>query len=147
MKQQVGRARFATLVIGVALGCGVGLAGCGPAQEPMFPVEGKIQVDGKPLAKGSVVLHPDAAKNNTTKHDPRGSVIEGKYKVATHPRDGAPPGWYKVTVISTEPSDPKNPYSEPRHLIPEKYGKADGAPVSIEVRKDAPAGAYDLDFK
>ena len=42
----------------------------------------------------------------------------------THPRDGAPAGWYKVGVIATEPSDSKNPYSVPRSLIPEKYGKA-----------------------
>jgi hypothetical protein len=124
------------------------LAGCGSTEEPLFPVEGKVQFEGKPLTKGAVILLPDDAKGNNTKHEPRGVIgSDGLYKIATHPRDGAPKGWYKVGVVVTQPSDPKNPYSEPRSLIPVKFGKPAESKLAIEVRPDAPPGAYDLELK
>jgi hypothetical protein len=126
-----------------------GLAGCGPSgSETLLPVEGQVRFDGKVLTRGTVVLHPDAARGNTTRHEPRGTIEgDGRYKVFTHPHPGAPPGWYKVTVIATEPSDPRNPYSLPRSLIPEKFGKPDSSGLTLEVRRGPPAGAYDLDLK
>ena len=125
------------------------LAGCGGgAAEAVVPVEGQVKIGDKLLTKGSVTFFPDTTKGNTTKHEPRGTIdADGKYKITTHPRDGAPPGWYKVAVQSTESSDPKNPYAMPKHLIPEKFGKAETSKLMIEVRKDAPAGAYDLELK
>jgi hypothetical protein len=126
-----------------------GLAGCGqPGSETMLPVEGQVKFGGKPLTRGTVVLHPDPSKGNTTKHQPHGTLgADGRYKVVTHPHEGAPPGWYKVTVSATEPSDPKNPYSLPRSLIPERFGKPDESRLTLEVRSQAPPGAYDLDLK
>ena len=114
----------------------------------MVPVEGKVQFEGKLLSKGTIILHADTAKDNTTKHEPRGVIdADGHFKAYTHPREGAPPGWYKVAVIVTEPSDKNNPYSIPRSLIPEKFGKPDESNLRIEVRKDAAPGAYNLDLK
>lgn len=147
MPRQSGRGRLVRVVLVLTVLIVAGVAGCGPAQEPMFPVEGKVQFDGKPLTKATVIFVPDAGKNNMTKHEPRGAVIDGRYKMLTHPREGAPPGWYKVGVIAMEPSDPKNPYSDQRSLIPERFGKADESKLTVEVRKDASAGAYDLELK
>ncbi len=53
----------------------------------------------------------------------------------------------KVGVVVVQPSDPKNPYSEPRSLIPAKFGKPSESKLSLEVRKDAPPKSYDLDLK
>jgi hypothetical protein len=111
----------------------------------MVPVEGQIQLAGKALTKGTVILRPDAGKNNTTAHEPRGSINSaGHYKILTHPREGAPLGWYKVGVVVTEPSDPSNPYSVPRSLIPEKFANPDDSGLTLEVRANAPPGAYDI---
>jgi hypothetical protein len=127
------------------------LAGCsGPPGETLLPVEGLVRLQGKPLTKGVVVLHADDSKGNTSKHDSRGNIqADGHYKISTHPREGAPPGWYKITVQSTEPSDPKNPYAKPRSLLPdpEKFGSPDESGLTFQVRPDAPAGAYDLELK
>jgi hypothetical protein len=124
-----------------------GLAGCGPSGSGLLPVEGQVKFRGKPMTQGTVVLYPDPSKGNTSKHEPRGTIeADGRYKVFTHPHRGAPPGWYKVAVIATEPSDPKNPYSLPRSLIPEKFGKPDESRLSWEVRSNPPPGAYDLDL-
>jgi hypothetical protein len=112
----------------------------------MLPVEGQVKYKGKLLTKGTVVLYPDASKGNTTKHEPRAAIEpDGRYKVITHPQEGAPPGWHNVSVSVTEPSDPKNPYSLPRYLIPEKFSKPDESGLSLEVRSHAPPGAFGLD--
>ena len=124
MVRHVARPTGRPAVLGMTAILLAGLAGCGPSgPEKLLPVEGQVRFKGKALTKGTVVLHADAGKGNTTKHEPRGRIEgDGRYTVFTHPRPGAPPGWYKVTVIATEPSDPKNPYSLPRSLIPAKIG-------------------------
>jgi hypothetical protein len=123
--------------------------GCQSAQEPLFPVQGQVKHEGKLLTTGTVVLHPDATKDNASQHEPRGVIdAEGRFTIRTHPREGAPPGWYKISVIAMEQTqDADNPYAIPKSLIPEKFGKPDESGLFFEVRKDAPPGAYDLDLK
>jgi hypothetical protein len=125
------------------------LAGCGATDSPaLLPVAGQVRFGGKPLTRGTVVLYPDARKGNTSKHEPRGTIqADGRYQIATHPRAGAPPGWYKVAVRATEPGDAKNPYALPRSLIPEKFQSPDTSGLTLEVRSDPPAAAYDLELK
>jgi hypothetical protein len=127
----------------------IGVAGCSPsAADALIPVEGQVKAGDGVLTTGAMILHADASKGNKTKHEPRGKIeADGRYKIVTHPHEGAPPGWYKVAVIATEPSDPKNPYSLPRSLIAEKFGKPDESGITMEVRKDAAPGAYDLRLK
>jgi hypothetical protein len=133
---------FALMAVALA-----GLGGCGSGSETFLPVEGEVTFGGKPLAKGGVILYPDAKKGNTTKHEPRGEIEGGRYKITTHPNVGAPPGWYKVGVVATEPTDPKDFYSPRRSVIPEKFGKPDESQLTLEVRSNPPAGAYNLDLK
>lgn len=143
MLRRCHRFGFLCASIGAAL-----FIGCGAAEERMLPVKGKVKWNGNLLAKGSVQFHPDKTKGNQSPHIPAGTIdAQGAYSLKTHPRDGAPAGWYKVAVVSTEPSDPKNPYSVPRSLIPEKFGNPEESGLSVEVRPGAPAGAYDLDLK
>jgi hypothetical protein len=125
------------------------LASCGPpTSQTMFPVEGQVRFEGKPLTRGTVVLHPDASRGNGTKHEPRGNIqADGKYKIVTHPHEGAPPGWYKVAVIATELIDSKNPYSLPRSSIEEKFKDPEKSGLTLEVQKQPRAGSYDLDLK
>ena|SRR5947209_3097132 len=126
----------------------VSFVGCQPG-ETMVHVEGQVKHEGKPLTTGIVILHADEGKGNSSKHEPRGVIgTDGRFKVTTHPREGAPPGWYKIAVIAQERSnDPDNPYALPKSLLPDKFGKADESGLAFEVRKDAPPGAYDLDLK
>jgi hypothetical protein len=148
MARHVWQRTGSPIALGITTVLLAGLAGCGQSgSAAMLPVEGQVKFKGKLLTKGTVVLYPDASKGNTSKHEPR-AVIEadGRYKVVTHPQQGAPPGWYKVTVSVTEPSDPKNPYSLPRSLIPEKFSKPDESGLTLEVRSHAPPGAFDLDL-
>src|SRR5207253_6881997 len=43
------------------------MAGCGPKDPLLVQVEGKVTVGNKPLPRGTVSFHPDAAKGNDSK--------------------------------------------------------------------------------
>src|SRR5436305_14889066 len=93
------RRRLSSIVAVVAI-VGAMLAGCGKdagVGEKLVPVVGAVMVNGQPLTTGGVTFHPDVAKGNNTQHLPAGVLdAEGKYKLVTATREGAPPGWYKV---------------------------------------------------
>jgi hypothetical protein len=123
----------------------VALAGCGAPSEKLTPVVGKVTVNGTPLATGSVTFHPDAGKGNSTRHIPVGTLdAEGTYKLMSATQEGAPLGWYKVTVSAQEPIDPKNPYAPPKHLIGPKFSDASSSGLEVEVVDRPAEGAYDL---
>lgn len=124
----------------------VGLCGCGAAVDEKFtPVSGKVTVNGMPLSTGAVTFQPDAGKGNTTPHIPIGSLDSaGNYKLMSATNEGAPPGWYKVTVSAQAPIDSKNPYAPPKHLINPKYSDASTSGLTVQVVENASPGAYDF---
>lgn len=121
----------------------VGALGCGRSGPALVPVEGQVTYQGQPLKTGSLVFQPDAAKGNTSTLTPSGTLgPDGRYKLYTQERPGAPPGWYKVGVVAQE-APPNDPYAM-RSLIPQRYGDPQTSGISIEVSASAPAGAYDI---
>jgi hypothetical protein len=125
--------------------CFAVVAGCRTSTEDArIPVEGKVTLGGKSLTTGTVILRPDVAKGNDSKHEPRGRIdATGAYRVETALQPGAPPGWYKVAVLAFEPTDPKA-YAPPVSLIPEKYNDPEQSGFSFEVTRTAQPGAFDL---
>jgi hypothetical protein len=122
--------------------------GCGGTK--LVPVEGTVTVASQPVKKGTVTFHPDKEGGNTQAYPtlPNATTDDnGKYSLATNGKPGAPPGKYKVTVTSTAPSDPKDPYSIPKHLIDSTNSVPETTTIKIEVKADAPAGAYDVTLK
>jgi len=140
-------ASFAALVIAV-----VGLAGCSPPPPaPCFPVAGKVTYKKKALPAGTITFTPDASKGNSSKESAIGMLKEdGSYSLVTNGRDGAPLGWYKVSVnplaMPTEMPPAGKPLPKPPAIDP-KYQKGDSSGISIEVKEQAPPGAYDIDLK
>jgi len=128
-------------------GCCLGAAaGCSKPAVKLVPVVGKITVDGTELTTGSLSLRPDKAKGNTSLFEPAGYIdAEGQYKLYTRLRsddvkEGAPPGWYKVAIISAEPGV----YPARKLFLHQKYGDPATSQLSIEVVEDAPPGKYDF---
>jgi hypothetical protein len=122
-----------------------GLGGCGGSAERLAPVVGKVTVGGAPLTTGSVSFHPHAEKGNSTQHLPVGMIdSQGNYKLVTATQEGAPLGWYRVTVSAQAPIDQQNPYAMPKHLVNPKYGDPNTSGLEVEVTRDAAALAYDL---
>mgnify|MGYP003509381870 CR=1 FL=1 len=123
----------------------VALFGCGGGGEKLTPVGGKVTVGGVPLAAGSVTFHPDSDKGNSSLNIAVGALdAEGTYKLMTGGREGAPLGWYKVTVTAQAPIDLNNPYAMPKHLIKPKFSDASTSGLAIEVVARPAPGAYDL---
>jgi hypothetical protein len=143
------RGRLGALLLCAAAAGGLG--GCRQGGPALFPVEGKVLLDGKPLRvdgtkgrTGYVVFYPDAARGNPSREEPRGEIdAEGNYRVLTGLRPGAPPGWYKVTVGVTEQPNPNDAYTF-TWLVPQDYVDKDRSKLALEVVEKPEPGAYDL---
>lgn len=118
-----------------------GMVGCGDSGPLLYPVSGTVRFDGKPLPQVGISFFADSAKGNNSGHIAAAAAdAEGRFTLSTVGEAGAPPGWYKVVVSPYTPGPvevPKPPYNV-------KYLTVDSTDLSIEVKADAPAGAYDL---
>lgn len=127
---------------GAAVALAVAAAGCGGAR---YPVDGRVLLKGKPLQgkAGSVVLKPDASKGNKSSGSAVGVLQrDGSFSVLTNGQPGAPPGWYKVIVLATEPA--ANPNEDARRPVPKRYENEATTPLAIEVVASPSPGSYDL---
>jgi hypothetical protein len=83
-------------------------AGCGgkgrpemKGKLPLFPVTGKLMLDGQPMVGATILFYPTTAfPAGAAKQRPRATVdTDGTFHVSTYANDdGAPAGDYKVTV-------------------------------------------------
>jgi hypothetical protein len=135
---------------GLSLGVVIALfagSSCTKPKEALLPVAGTITVNKRPLASGTVVFHPDRDKGNKDPREPRatiGSDPPGGYRLQTDDQDGAPAGWYKVTVYALK--TPQSSVKPPEWLAHQKYTNEKSAGLSVEVVKDATAHAYDFEL-
>jgi len=137
------------------LACAVLIAsGCGGG-EKLYPVQGKVTLDGTNLKAGAVTFVPDAEKGNKTKSSPTGQIgPDGTYTVSTAGRSGAPAGWYKVTVQTKTAgmggTTPVTGATEapalvaPTAEIDAKYSDPSKTDLRVEVVASPQANAYDL---
>jgi hypothetical protein len=129
------------LLLGILCGYMLSSAtGCdsGPT---VVPVSGTATIDGEPLSGFVVTFIPDKEKGNTAEVDCSARLgQDGGYSLQTDDRykqyKGAPPGWYKVAIWSPE--------DKPIPINPAQLSGP--AQLSVEVKPDAPPGAYDLKF-
>jgi hypothetical protein len=115
------------------------LGGCssGKPTYPAAKLEGKVTLDGKPIAQGNVQFVPQDVSHVPVTTAP---IVDGKYVAEAVPR-----GKLRVMLTATmETGKMIKEYSTPRpeviSLIPEKY--RDGIP--IEVTGDNPNQDFSL---
>ena len=119
--------------------------GCDGGKESIVSVSGKVTVKDKPVTKGSIAFYADESKGNKTSQVPVGQLgTDGTYTLECAAGSGAPVGWYKVTVNATVPSNPKDEYSTPKHLVNQKYADMKSTPLSVEVKQGAAAADYEF---
>jgi hypothetical protein len=144
-------ASFGLLLIGMSL------TGCGGRE--FAEVEGRITLDGKPLADVQIVFLPDPAKGNKANNSSATADANGYYRLyATRDeRSGTVLGSHRIVIIdltmvsdTTGAGDPPGigkmnaglPGSKPRRF-PKAYGEANDTPFrDVEVS----AGKQTLDF-
>src|SRR5262245_10423017 len=84
------RLRGLLLVAFAIIGCSKG-----PTLPPLFPVKGKVTVNGQPVTSGQVSLMAISGGGEMSAGAIDGS---GNYTIFTSGGEGAPSGKYKVTV-------------------------------------------------
>jgi hypothetical protein len=118
------------------------LPGCGGLK--LVPVSGKVTQPGQPLTGAAVSFVPDASRGNNARVSCMGRIgADGRYELTTtgvtksETGKGAPPGWYKVTLLTTLPGAPEIAVN-PRYTDPAL------TPLSVEVVANPEPGRYDL---
>jgi len=134
------------VAFGLCVGVGVMLVGGCGSKVKTVPVSGKVFLDGEPLTKGQVMFRADNKKGNQTQAIPSGDIdAQGNYELKTGNSKGAPPGWYRVSIMplsSTETRQkgaafPKPPYNS-------RFMRDDLTTLRVEVKEGAGADDYTL---
>lgn len=142
MSRSIGRLSAAALAVALGLA-----AGCGGGPK-IVPVEGKVYLNDQLVQTGEtvtgyVILHPDQSKGNLTQDYVKADIAsDGSFKVYAGPKEGAPPGWYKVTVDLAK-TNPKDPYDY-KPLTDDKYKEKDRSGIVFEVIENPEPGRYDI---
>lgn len=74
------------------------LPGCGGdgSVDGRVPVEGTASLDGTPIKRGTIELHPKSADGTLT----GGTILDGKFVIPA--AQGAKPGKYQVRIFASE---------------------------------------------
>ncbi|MBY0228069.1 MAG: carboxypeptidase-like regulatory domain-containing protein, partial [Gemmataceae bacterium] len=106
-------------------------AGCGAK---LVPAEGTITLDGKPLANANVTFVPEKGPSPVGTSD-----AQGKFKLTTGNKAGAPAGTYKVMVsLNTEGSKdgpPTGPDAKAEMMKKMMEKSGSGPPPETEEQK------------
>ncbi|MBL9124577.1 MAG: hypothetical protein JNG90_13160 [Planctomycetaceae bacterium] len=112
------------------------LVGCGKNGPPRTAVQGNVQFDGRPLAKGAIRFIP---LEDTPGPETATEILAGKYKLAE--AEGPPVGKLRVEIRSSgrvpaeltneQAADKVSSYQLPRDLIPAQYN--DRSSLSVEA--------------
>jgi hypothetical protein len=127
------------------------LTGCGGPKT--VPVNGIVTLDGRPLARATVIfIAQDAAGRDANGF----TDAEGRFALMTNaPKDGAMPGSYKIVVHYSEATEPGAQYSNPEDArkagakaaaekgrtkprLPSKYTDAEQTVLQQQVPVDGP---------
>ena len=139
-------AKFWRILLGL-MTCLLAFTGCGGPS--LYPVSGKVLVDGEPLTRGFVVFHPDDDRPMAGADLPRGELDKnGVYELRSGEKIGAPPGKYRVVIVAQDlntraPDARSAVHPEPKPLIDRLYFDPEKTPLKAEVKQDAAQGDYD----
>jgi hypothetical protein len=120
-------------------------AGCtGETGPAVFPVTGKVLVDGEPRAGLAVMFLPDTSKGTTGPSSIAQTDSEGRFTLnAPGEKQGAIAGTHKVTITcpsfgGSNPSGEGEQETTPCSIAP-KFSSVIDTPLSAEVKPDGTA--------
>ena len=117
------------------------LTGCGKSDRvDVYPTEGRILCNGKPLAGALVVLYPQGQPDAPV--TPRGQTdSDGRYTLGTYSAgDGAPEGQYAVTVLHYPMQQQNGGWTAAANALPKKYA----SPTTTSLRAQIARGSNSL---
>lgn len=118
------------------------LSGCGSGPR-LYPVTGKVTLDGAPVAGAAVTFVPDPAKGNTLKIIATGqSGPDGTFTLKTEGDAGAPAGWYQVSVMTRMSGMMTGSADARAQAINPRFEQAATSGIAVEVVAAPAADAY-----
>ena len=119
------------------------LAGCGDAGPKLYPLTGKVTLDGVPLSPkpGETAFVEFAADaGNPSLHLPRAQIKpDGTYAVTTTDNPGLEAGaWAARVVYQKEPDRDKGRYAAPKPLVAAKFSAFATSGFRVTAGPDAP---------
>jgi hypothetical protein len=126
----------------------LGMAGgCGESGPKLYPLSGKVMLDGAPLSPkpgetAFVEFRADTKASNSSAHLPRGTIgADGSFTVSTNNQPGLEAGaWLVRVVYQREPgAEDKRPYAPPKILVGEKYTIFDRSGFQVTAGPDTPS--------
>lgn len=102
-------------------------------RKPVYPVRGKVVLDGKPIPDALVEFYPADKKAGLPRADALADE-DGSFVLSTYQaQDGAAAGEFAVTVVlrkvGTGPEEPGP------NLLPARYGKPETTPLKVRVQQ------------
>jgi len=120
--RSVGNPVVGTLLVSI---CSIGLlGGCGPSGPKLYPVKGKVEIDGSPAANAIVFMHRQG-RDSMLEPLPYGTADSaGNYEVETpNFGKGAQEGEYTLTVFAPDMSKPEDSTGQRPDLLNGAYEK------------------------
>lgn len=101
----------------------------------VHPVQGKVILDGQPLANAAIVLHRVGDPKFPKNLYPRGKATEdGTFRLETFdPADGAPDGEFVATVFLTEEVEVDGEKQAGPNVLPTVYSRPETSPLKLKI--------------
>jgi hypothetical protein len=145
-----GYRRRRAVLAAIALFAATAFTGCGKksapaikgAKLPVFPVKGKLMMDGKPMGFATIMFNPVTKfPQGAAQLQPRAIADEnGDFTVSTYGSgDGAPAGDYKITISwkGEEAMDtPDSGRGELEEKVPGAYQSARTSKIRVKVKEE-----------
>lgn len=125
------------------LGAALLLAGCGgssgPPKATVYPVKGKLTLDGEAIGPASFLMLPTVYDKANPRPAPAGAVdAEGNITISCYAKgDGAPEGDYQIQFVPSLAGAPKKP-------IPQIYFNPSGSGINVKIDKKSAPEANEL---
>lgn len=109
-------------------------------QKPVYPVKGRIHVNGKPVSNALVVFHPLDEKDQTNSRPHGQTGSDGTFTLTTFNKDdGAPQGDYAITVewwtAKSSPKGSSGISEAPSNRLPQRYSRPKTSGLKTQIKE------------
>ena len=110
------------------------VVGCSGNPAPTYPVQGTVRLDGKPMARGTVLFEPAEPGPDGKVHSARATIgPDGTYRLSTFGQyDGAVAGRHHAVVLASS-ANPESTGGTAEPVLPTKYGSPRTSGLEYEV--------------
>jgi len=109
------------------------VSGCGDDRPDLYPISGRVTVDGTPARGAYVTLHPEKRQPLGTPKPFGRADAAGQFELTTYSTaDGVPAGDYRVTVVWPENPDARGPSPD---RLSGHYANPSGTSLSVTIQE------------